>query len=63
MSVADDLPKQILATWERMAPGWERWRDSIWQVSEHVGRQLVDGIDPKAGDTVLELAAGVGDTG
>ena len=63
MSVADDLPKQILATWERMAPGWESWRDSIWQVSEHVGRQLVDGIDPKAGDTVLELAAGVGDTG
>lgn len=61
--MSGDLGEQILATWERMAPGWERLRESIWQVSEHVGRQLVDGIDPQPGDTVLELAAGVGDTG
>ena len=59
----EDLAQQIFTTWERMAPGWEKWRESIWEVSEHVGRQLVDGIDPQPGDTVLELAAGVGDTG
>jgi SAM-dependent methyltransferase len=61
--MADDLPRQIQATWERMAPGWEQRRDSIWQVSAEVGRELVDAIDPQPGETVLELAAGLGDTG
>jgi SAM-dependent methyltransferase len=61
--VTDDLARQIFTTWEGMAPGWEKWRETIWEVSEHVGRQLVDMIDPRPGETILELAAGVGDTG
>jgi SAM-dependent methyltransferase len=61
--MSDEVAQQILATWERMAPGWERMRASIWDVSEHVGRELVDAVDPQPGETILELAAGVGDTG
>jgi SAM-dependent methyltransferase len=61
--MADDLASIIRATWERMAPGWERRRERTWEVSEHVGRQLVDAVVPRPGETVLELAAGVGDTG
>jgi SAM-dependent methyltransferase len=61
--MSDEVAQRILATWERMAPGWERMRDSIWDVSEHVGRELVDAVDPQPGETILELAAGVGDTG
>jgi SAM-dependent methyltransferase len=61
--LADDLRGRILATWERMAPGWERMRESTWRVSDRVGRELVDAIDPQPGETVLELAAGIGDTG
>jgi len=61
--MTDELARQIFTTWERMAPGWEERRDEIWDVSEHVGRQLVDAIDPRPGETILEIAAGLGDTG
>jgi SAM-dependent methyltransferase len=61
--VADELTRRIYTTWERMAPGWEERRQSIWDDSAHVGRQLVDAVDPRPGETILELAAGVGDTG
>jgi ubiquinone/menaquinone biosynthesis C-methylase UbiE len=58
-----DLPARLLETWERMAPGWEQERESFWEVSEHIGRELVDAVDLEPGETVLELAAGIGDTG
>jgi SAM-dependent methyltransferase len=61
--MADDLATQIFTTWERMAPGWEKWREPIWDASAHVGRELVDMLDPQPGETILEIAAGVGDTG
>ena len=61
--MADDLASQIFATWERMAPGWERRRETVWEVTEHIGRQLVDAIAPRPGETILEIAAGPGETG
>jgi SAM-dependent methyltransferase len=51
------------AVWDAMAAGWERGRDAIWSESQQVGEWLVRQLDPQPGDTVLELAAGVGDTG
>src|SRR5215210_1202496 len=46
-----------------MAAGWEANRGTVWDASHAVGEWLVDALDPQAGETVLELAAGVGDTG
>jgi ubiquinone/menaquinone biosynthesis C-methylase UbiE len=46
----DEYRDASLRIWEEMAAGWE-------------GEWLVDALDPQPGDTVLELAAGVGDTG
>jgi ubiquinone/menaquinone biosynthesis C-methylase UbiE len=63
VTVEDDLATQIFTVWERMASGWERRNDVTWRASEHVGRQLVDAVDPRPGETVLELAGGIGDTG
>lgn len=51
------------AVWNEMAAGWECGRDEIWTDSRSVGEWLVRQLDPRPGDTVLELAAGVGDTG
>ena len=50
-------------TWEAMAPGWSRRRQWIWEVSRKVGEALVAKLEPKPGQTILELAAGLGDTG
>jgi ubiquinone/menaquinone biosynthesis C-methylase UbiE len=49
--------------WERMAPGWEDRRDWVWEASRTVGEWMVDRLDPQPGQTLLELAAGAGDTG
>jgi ubiquinone/menaquinone biosynthesis C-methylase UbiE len=61
--MAEDYREASLGIWEQMAAGWEDDRRSIWQASRVVGEWLVDALDPKPGETVLELAAGVGDTG
>lgn len=51
------------AQWNAVAAGWARRRAYVWDVSHGVGERLVDLLDPKPGETVLELAAGPGDTG
>ena len=55
--------KRSLKTWDTMAPGWLRERDFMWNASRLVGEWLVSRLAPQPGQTILELAAGVGDTG
>lgn len=51
------------ARWEAAAAGWEARRADLQRAAEPVSRWLVEAIAPRPGHTVLELAAGVGDTG
>jgi SAM-dependent methyltransferase len=55
--------QRSLRTWDTMAPGWQRERDFMWDVARPVGEWLVSRLDPQPGQTILELAAGIGDTG
>jgi SAM-dependent methyltransferase len=48
---------------ERLAPTWASRREPIEAVSAPCTAALLRDLDPKPGDTVLELAAGTGDTG
>jgi SAM-dependent methyltransferase len=50
-------------SWDAVASGWERRRAFVWENSRVVGERLVDLLDPKPGESILELAAGTGDTG
>lgn len=49
--------------WNSVAPGWARQRGYVWSVSSAVGERLVELLAPLPGETILELAAGPGDTG
>ena len=51
------------ADWDAVAAGWERRRTLFWDATRVVSERLVELLDPSAGQTVLELAAGPGDTG
>ena len=51
------------SAWDAMAPGWYGEREEIWRTSRPVSEWMVRRLDPQPGDAVLELAAGVGDTG
>jgi SAM-dependent methyltransferase len=49
--------------WVRAAEGWEKQADRFGKDSLPVSRWMVDAIAPQPGHTVLDLAAGIGDTG
>src|ERR671932_1397015 len=51
------------ATWDAVATGWYTQREEIWESSRPVSEWMIQRLDPQPGDTVLELAAGLGDTG
>ena len=57
------LRERSRAVWDEMAAGWEAHREAIWEDSRPVGEWLVRKLAPRPGALVLELAAGVGDTG
>lgn len=59
----DEYRQAAYETWEAMAPGWERWREEMEEITAPVRKWLVRELAPQAGDTVLELAAGPGGTG
>jgi SAM-dependent methyltransferase len=48
---------------EKIAPTWEKRRAQIEECAAPVRRWMLRELDPQPGDTLLELAAGVGDTG
>lgn len=59
----DEYRRASLENWDRIAPNWESERDFIWSSTEQVSERLVERVDPQPGDSVLDIAAGTGDTG
>jgi SAM-dependent methyltransferase len=60
---ADDQRQAIVDNWERAAPGWRVRRAELQRVAAPVSQWMIEAIQPQPGQTVLELAAGPGDTG
>jgi SAM-dependent methyltransferase len=48
---------------QALAPGWQRWRAHLEEAVAPVRGWMIRQLGPQPGDTVLELAAGAGDTG
>ncbi len=49
--------------WEAAAPGWTRRQEEIRTLGAPVSHWMVQAIHPQPGQRVLELAAGLGETG
>ena len=52
-----------LTHWEEAAPGWVARQETIRALSAPVSHWMIDAVDPQPGQRVLELAAGLGETG
>ena len=70
MASSGEIPRQpeaarqrSKATWDAVATGWYAQREEIWESSRPVSEWMIRRLDPQPGDTILELAAGPGDTG
>ena len=50
-------------SWEEAAPGWTRRQEEIRAFGAPVSHWMVQAIDPQPGQRLLELAAGLGETG
>jgi SAM-dependent methyltransferase len=58
-----DYRAESRARWADSARGWEANAAQLRRVTMPVSSWMVDAIGPQPGDTLLELAAGPGDTG
>jgi SAM-dependent methyltransferase len=59
----DAVRAQMLDRWEHSAQGWAARRDRIRAFGMPVSEWMIDAVALEPGDRLLELAAGVGDTG
>ena len=60
---ADEHRRRSAAQWEEAASGWVRRQEAIREFGAPVSHWMVEAIEPQHGQRVLELAAGVGETG
>jgi ubiquinone/menaquinone biosynthesis C-methylase UbiE len=49
--------------WRALAPRWAQGRELLWSATRPVSTWLVDRLDPRPGQVILDLAAGTGETG
>jgi len=59
----DEAHERSRTVWNAMASGWETSREGLWEFSSAISEWLVDHVEARPGDTILEVAAGLGDTG
>lgn len=59
----DEARERIRSVWDAMAPGWETGRQDLWEFSRPVSEWLIERLDPRPRQTILDLAAGLGETG
>jgi SAM-dependent methyltransferase len=61
--MSDELREESLQRWEGAAAGWTATRAFFQRTAMPLSRWMVEAIAPQPGHRVLELAAGLGDTG
>jgi len=58
-----DATEQVRRVWNDQAHSWYAQRESLLAASRPIHEWLVEHVDPRPGQRVLEIAAGPGDTG
>jgi SAM-dependent methyltransferase len=58
-----EMREEMLDRWEGMAGGWKANRAAFQRTALPVSQWMVEAIHPQPGHRVLELSAGLGDTG
>ncbi len=61
--MSEDVRQQSRARWTVTAKGWGARADQMRRATMPVSSWMIDAVGPQPGDTLLELAAGPGDTG
>jgi SAM-dependent methyltransferase len=59
----NEYREQSLEGWEAAASGWARRQELMRDFAAPVSHWLLDAVEPQPGQSLLELAAGLGETG
>jgi SAM-dependent methyltransferase len=62
-NAAPNSAQAALRDWGAVAPAWHEYRDRLFEDTRSVSEWLVEQVNPQSGQTLLELAAGPGETG
>jgi ubiquinone/menaquinone biosynthesis C-methylase UbiE len=54
---------QQKATWNKFSSGWRKWDDFTMEFLKPFGDEIIRMIDPKEGETILDVASGTGEPG
>ena len=60
---AGEFRRASLAVWEAVAPGWDRRHAYLEEIARPVTELMVARLEPRRGQTILDLAAGTGIAG
>jgi ubiquinone/menaquinone biosynthesis C-methylase UbiE len=63
VSDPDTQRRESLERWDQVAAAWAKHADWMLKMTRPLSQWLVDALELRPGQTVLELAAGPGDTG
>jgi len=58
-----EIREQQKASWNKFSPGWKKWDAEFMDFLKPMGEKIIDLLNLKATDTVLDLASGTGEPG
>lgn len=50
-------------TWNKFSPGWRKWDEFTMEFLKPFGVEIIRMIEPRAGETILDVASGTGEPG
>ncbi len=59
----EQIRDQQKASWDKFSPGWKKWDHLIMEFLQPMGNEIVNALDLKETDIVLDIASGTGEPG
>jgi ubiquinone/menaquinone biosynthesis C-methylase UbiE len=58
-----EIREQQRESWNKFSPGWKKWDNMFMDFLRPMGDEIVRRINPKKGETILDVASGTGEPG
>lgn len=62
-SELEQIREQQRASWNKFSPGWKKWDDLMMDFLRPMGDEIIQSLQLKETDNVLDIAAGTGEPG
>ncbi|WP_333879036.1 class I SAM-dependent methyltransferase [Flavobacterium sp.] len=62
-SELEQIREQQRASWNKFSPGWKKWDDLMMDFLRPMGNEIIQSLQLKETDHVLDIAAGTGEPG